>query len=179
MTAAVIEEPGVIRHVGSPTRPITIGEWNDQPSERLRLFADFAQHAGLKATLSEQIHVDVSIKFVAMVTVSAITALTRLPIRTLAATPESRQLMREGMEEIMAVAAAQRYTLPHGLPDIILEMADGFDPNWKTSMCNDLEAGKPIELEFTSGSVHRLGLELGVPTPIHAVFYRALKHFAS
>ena len=33
--------------------------------------------------------------------------------------------------------------LPHGLPDIMLEMADGFDPNWNTSMCNDLEAGKP------------------------------------
>jgi 2-dehydropantoate 2-reductase len=45
---------------------------------------------------------------------------------------------------------------------------------FRSSMSEDLERGKPLELEWLSGKVHRLGLQYGVPTPGHTTVYRAL-----
>ena len=46
-------------------------------------------------------------------------------------------------------------------------------------MCNDLEAGKVIEIESSSAALHRLGDQLGVPTPTHTFAYRTLKYDGS
>ena len=177
MTPAVIEKPGVIRHIG-PTRAITIGEWNGAQTKRLQQFADLCSRAGLDVTMSEHIHADVWTKFVAMATMSALACLTRLPIRKLVDTTETRELADEGMGEIIALAAAHGVKLPAVLKSKIFSIAEAFDPAWKTSMCNDLEAGKPIEIDSLSGAIHRLGLAHGVPTPFHSVAYKALKPYA-
>ena len=83
------------------------------------------------------------------------------------------------MEEVIAVAAARGVQVPADAPSKIFAFTEQLDPTWKTSMCNDLEAGKIIEVGSISGAVHRLGQELGVPTPVHSVAYRALMPFAS
>ena len=58
-------------------------------------------------------------------------------------------------------------------------METKFDPNAKNSMLIDLEAGRPLEHEWISGEIVRLGRELGVPTPFHEFAYAILKPFAS
>jgi 2-dehydropantoate 2-reductase len=177
MIAAVIEAPGVIRHV-SAGGPFTVAEWNGQQSGRVdALRAAFTQ-AGLDLRINEDAHVAIWSKFVAMASMSAITCLTRLPLRTLASIPETRELALEAMDEVIAVAKARGVTVPPDVPSKLLTVIENVDPSWKTSMCNDLEAGKVIEVESLSGSLHRLGQDLGVPTPVHSVAYRALKPFA-
>lgn len=176
MIAAVIEAPGFIRHVGSGNQ-FTIGEWNGERSARAQAFCDVAVNAGLNVTLSDHAHVDVWSKFVAMATFSALTSLTRLPVRTIISIPETRQLALDSMAEVIAVAEARGVRVPGDVPAKILGVVETLDPTWKTSMCNDLEAGKVIEADSISGAVHRLGQELGVPTPVHTVAYRALKYF--
>jgi len=113
-----------------------------------------------------------------MGSMSAITCLTRLPLRTLVSIPETRELALEAMEEVIAVAKARGVTVPPDVPSKILAAIANIDPSWKTSMCNDLEAGKAIEVETLSGSLHLLGQDLDVPTPVHSVAYRALKPYA-
>ena len=177
MTPAAIEKPGVIRHVGA-TRPITIGEWNGKKSDRLNDFADMCQRAGLDVTLSDNIHRDIWWKFVAMATMSALTCLTRLPVREIVATTETRELADQSMDEIIALAAARGVELPADIKPRIFAIAESFDPDWKTSTCNDLEAGKPIEVDSLAGAIHRLGLDVGVPTPLQTVAYKALIPYA-
>ena len=175
---ARIEAPGVIRHVGTG-RPITIGEWNGDRSERLMAFGDLCGKAGLDVTISEDIHVAVWSKFVAMATFSALTCLTRLPVRSIVGNPETRQLAIDSMNEVIAVASARGVGLPSETVSNILSFVETIDTSWKTSMCNDLEAGKVIEVDSISGVLHRLGIELGIATPVHTVSYRALKPYAT
>ncbi len=177
MTPTMIEAPGVIRHVGTGNQ-FTIGEWNGDKTTRAEAFREVSADAGLEVTISDKIHIDVWSKFVAMATFSAITSLTRLPVRTIVSVPETRQLAVDSMDEVIAVAKARGITLPSDITSNILAAVEKIDPAWKTSMCNDLEAGKVIEVDSISGFLHRLGEELGVPTPVHSVAYRALKPYA-
>ena len=67
-------------------------------------------------------------------------------------------------------------------PDVVeatLALQERIDPNAKNSMLLDLEAGKPLEHEWISGEIIRLGQKFGVPTPFHEVAYAALKPFAA
>jgi len=143
MTAARIEEPGIIRHVGTGNQ-FTIGEWNGEQSERLKGFCDAAMRASLVVNVSKNIHVDVWSKLVAFASFAAITSLTRLPVRACATTPETRELVLEAMNEVTAVAKARAIDLRSDIAAKILASAETVEPNWKTSMCNDLEAGKPV-----------------------------------
>lgn len=177
MAPAMIEAPGVIRHVGT-ARPITIGDWHGGSSQRLRAFADLSERAGLDVTISENIHVEVWTKFVGMATFSALTCLTRLPVRTISRNPDTRQLAVQSMNEVIAIANARGITVPADMPSKLLSVTENFDPSWKTSMCNDLEAGKPIEVDSISGAIHRLGNELGIPTPVHSVACQALSPYS-
>ena len=129
--------------------------------------------------MSDDIHTVVWTKFVAFVTFSALTSLTRLPLRTIGATPETLQLAIDAMAEVIALAEAQGIEIPAQIYDDTKAFVQNVDPTWKSSMTNDLEAGRAIESDSISGSVHRLGQELRVPTPINTVFYRALKPFAA
>jgi 2-dehydropantoate 2-reductase len=176
MMAATIEAPGVVRHFGTNNQ-LRIGEWDGGRTERAEAFREACAGAGLEVTISDDIHADVWSKFVAMATMSAVTCLTRLPVRTIVGIPETRQLVVDSMKEVMAVARARGVTLPADLPEKILGFVGTVDPTWKTSMCNDLEAGKVIELDTISGAIDRLGRQLGVPTPVQSVAYRALKYY--
>ena len=178
MTAARIEEPGTVRHVGTGNQ-FTIGEWNGEQSERLKAFCDAAMRASLVVNVSKNIDVDVWSKLVAFASFAAITSLTRLPVRACATKPATRELVLEAMNEVIAVAKARAIDLPSDIAAKILAFAETVEPNWKTSMCNDLEAGKVIEIESSSGALHRFGRELGVPTPVHTFAYRVLKCYAS
>ena len=59
-----------------------------------------------------------------------------------------------------------------------IKLAEAFPPDVKASLLQDLEAGKRLEVAYLSGTVSRMGAELGVPTPVHSTIYAALKPFA-
>ena len=76
------------------------------------------------------------------------------------------------------MARARGVVVPVDIKMKILGFVETLDPSWKTSMCNDLESSKRIEIKSISGTLHRLGQELGVPTPVQSIAYRALKHYS-
>jgi 2-dehydropantoate 2-reductase len=77
-------------------------------------------------------------------------------------------------DEGMAVAAAAGHPLDGAFKERVIARWQILPSETRSSMANDLAQGKPLELEWLSGRMHRLGIELGVPTPGHTAVYRAL-----
>ena len=73
--------------------------------------------------------------------------------------------------------SAKGIALPDDAIDRILDFVGHAPPAMKASMALDLERGNRLELPWLGGKVVALGRELGVPTPIHTMFYALLKPY--
>lgn len=163
--AAVIEEPGVIRHTALDR--LIFGELNGARSPRLEDFLAACLGAGFEAMLSEHIEVDLWSKFARLSVFSGMTAVTRAPVGVLRSDPELLAMVESACQEALAVGRARGVLLPDAVLHEILAMVHGLPHEAKSSMLEDLERGKRLELPWLSGAVVRLGKEVGVPTPIH------------
>jgi 2-dehydropantoate 2-reductase len=172
--AAVIEEPGVIRHTGTMARYI-IGELSGRRSARVQAFADALRTAGVEHTVSDDVRRDIWQKMVFLSTFSGVTALIRLPIGPIRSNPETFALLRECLNEAIAVARAKDAGIGEDHMDRALVFLDGLPDQMKSSMLQDLERGRRLELPWLSGAIVRMGRELGIDTPTHAFIVTALK----
>jgi 2-dehydropantoate 2-reductase len=84
-------------------------------------------------------------------------------------------MLRDGLREALVVAHAKNIALPGDFVERTLERCDRLPYEMKSSMLQDLERGRRLELPWLSGAIVRLGQELGVPTPTHAFITTALK----
>jgi 2-dehydropantoate 2-reductase len=171
--AAVISEPGVIRHTSLDA--LIVGELDGRRSERLDRFAELCLGAGFSARVSDHIEVDLWSKFSRLSVFSGMTAVTRAPLGVLRSDPELFAMLQAACEETIGVGRARGIDLPDSLMDEIREMVHSLPHHAKASMLEDLERGRPLELPWLSGGVVRLGIEAGVPTPIHAFIATVLK----
>jgi 2-dehydropantoate 2-reductase len=172
--AAVIAEPGVIRHTGTMAELI-FGELDGRASTRVAALAAALEAAGVKHTASDDIQCEIWDKMVFLSTFAGLTSLMRLPIGPIRSDPETRRLLRDGLAEAFAVARAAGIGLPDDLVDRQLEHADRLPHEMKSSMLQDLEGGRRLELAWLSGTIARMGHDLGVATPTHALITAALK----
>jgi 2-dehydropantoate 2-reductase len=172
--ASVIAEPGVIRHTGTMAR-FVLGELNGDDSERIGALADALGTAGVDHEISPDIQRDIWDKMVFLATFAGVTALMRLPIGPIREDPDTRAMLRAGLHEAHAVARAEGIGLPDDFVERTLARCDGLPYEMKSSMLQDLERGRRLELPWLSGTIVRMGQELGVPTPTHALITTALK----
>jgi 2-dehydropantoate 2-reductase len=163
--AAVVAEPGVIRHTAN--NRLLFGELDGTRSKRLEALLDACRAGGIDATLSEQVEIDIWRKFVWLTVLSGVTAVTRLPIGAIRDDDDLIALCQAAMLEGMAVAHAKGMSLPLTVFDDLVPGLHRLPPQAKSSMLEDLERGRPLELPWLSGAVVRIGDELGVPTPTH------------
>lgn len=175
--AALIEEPGVIRHNGTMAS-LFFGELDGKPSPRAQAFHVACKIANVHAELSDDINRTIWEKFVRLVTLSAMTTLTRMPVGPIRSDPDTRALMQQVMQEVVAVAKAKGVELDAGMVDEQMSKVDGYPAAMVASMCGDLRRGNRLELPWLSGTVAKLGKELGVPTPANQFVYAALKLYA-
>lgn len=171
--AAVITEPGVIKHTALDR--LIFGELDGQVSDRLSRFKRACEGSGFDSTLSERIELDLWSKFSRLSVFSGMTAVTRSPIGPLRADPQLMEMVKAACEESIAVGRARGVPIPDSLMDEIVTMFHGMPPQSKSSMLEDLERGKRLELPWLSGAVVRLGAEAGVPTPIHQFIATVLR----
>jgi 2-dehydropantoate 2-reductase len=172
--AAVIAAPGVIRHTGTMAR-FLFGELDGARSERVAALSAALEAAGVDHQVSADIERDIWSKMVFLATFAGLTALIRLPIGRVRADPDTRALYQDGLAEALAVARARGIALPEDLVAQILARTDQLPFEMKSSLLNDLESGRHLELPWLSGAIIRMGDELGVPTPLHAFIAAALK----
>lgn len=171
LPAAEIESPGVIRHVEGLTFPI--GEPDGGPSARARRFAEAMTGAGFKCPISENIRHDIWVKLMGNVAFNPISALTQATLVDMAAHREVRGLATAVMKEVETVC--DRLDLPLSVSvERRLEGARRVGAH-KTSMLQDLEANRPLELECMVGAVLELAGILESPMPHTRALYGMTK----
>lgn len=171
--AATIAAPGVIAHTGV-LQKLVFGEYDGSHSARLEAFLQACQGAGIEAEISADIRKTIWEKFVMLVGLSATTAATRLPIGRVRSHPQSRRVLQQIMEEVVAVGLAQGVPLAPDFATDRLRFCDQLPAAMTSSMAHDLERGNPLEVRWLSGDVARRGAELGVPTPANALVHGIL-----
>jgi 2-dehydropantoate 2-reductase len=156
-----IVEPGVIRH--DEGNRVSLGEPDGTRSDRCRAIADSLIKAGLRAPITTRIRNEIWVKILGNVAFNPISALTGATLAAMARDPGVNGVVRCIMAEVEAVAAKLGLELPITI-DQRIAGAEKVGEH-KTSMLQDLEAGRPMELEAVVGAVVELGERLGVAMP--------------
>jgi 2-dehydropantoate 2-reductase len=171
--AAVVSEPGRIRHTAMGR--LVFGSLNGATPDVLVELRDTCLRAGLEAVLSESVQVDIWSKFVRLTAFSGMTALARCPIGPIRDDPALRAMLDTAVTESIAVARAGGISLPATLYDEIQAATDALPPIARSTMLEDLERGRRLELPWLSGAVVRIGNELGVNVPTHQMILALLR----
>jgi len=174
---ALIERPGVIAHhfLGR----IIFGELDGRRSPRAERLLRAFEGAGIAVELTTSVRRALWEKYVLICAVAGMTALTRCPIGVIRDTPECWRMLRAIVEEIVALAAAAKAGLAPGIVDQTMQTATAIAPGNFSSLYQDLNRSKRLELEALHGHAVRLGERFGVATPAVAAVYAALKPHAA
>lgn len=153
--------PGVVRHIWGRTFPL--GELDGARTPRIEALAAAFARAGLKAPISGHIRRDIWVKLMGNLAFNPISALTRATLAEMATDGGVRRLAQGIMEEALALCGVLGIEM-EVTPERRIEGARKVGAH-KTSMLQDLEAGKPLELECIVGAVLELAAKVGVPMP--------------
>lgn len=165
--AAVLDAPGVVRVVEG--RRFTLGEPDGSESERVTRISETFTRAGFKAPVTNDIRGEIWLKVWGNLSFNPISALTHATLVDLLRFPLTRQLSVDMMREAEAIAGKLGVTFRVGI-DKRIAGAEKVGAH-KTSMLQDVEAGRPLELEALVGAIVELGKLTGTPTPhIDAVY---------
>ena len=166
-----IPEPGVIRHTEG--NRISLGEPDGTRSDRIKQIAGLLIQAGLRAPVTTRIHHEIFVKLLGNGAFNPISALTRATLVRIVHDPHAAALVRSMMAEVEMVANKLGIELPVTI-DQRMAGAEKVGEH-KTSMLQDLEAGRPMELEPVVGSVVELGDRLGIAMPHTRSVYACAK----
>jgi 2-dehydropantoate 2-reductase len=172
--AAELVEPGVVRVIEG--NRFTIGELNGERSERIEALSAALIRAGFKAPVSKDIRSEIWIKLWGNLSFNPISALTHATLEDICRFPPSRALAAAMMAEAQAVAEKLGVQFKISL-DKRIAGAEAVGAH-KTSMLQDVEAGRAIEIEALVGSVVELGRITGTPTPSIDAIYAATRLLA-
>ncbi len=172
--ATEIVEPGVVRHTEGDR--ISLGEPDGSRSERVRSIAETLIRAGLRAPVTTRIRTEIWVKLLGNVAFNPVSALTGATLAQMTRDPEVLALVRNIMKETEAVGARIGLEIPISLDQRIAGAAKVGEH--KTSMLQDLEAHRPLELEAVVGAVLELGDRVGVPMPHTRAVYACTKLMA-
>jgi len=162
-------EPGRVKHLARGD--LTIGP----PSKVTTGLANLFVRAGISCGISDNIEGELWLKLLRNCALNAISALGHARYGQIAQDADAKQLMQDVVDEVLAVAHAAGVVLP-GVDDresgmaaameIATQMADAL-----SSTAQDLNRGRPTEIDALNGYISRRGAELGVPVPVnHALF---------
>jgi len=169
--AGEIASPGVIRHTEGNRFPL--GELDGSDSPRAEALARIFTNAGFKSFLLEDIRAEIWLKLLGNLSFNPISALTHATLVDICQYPPSRALAKTLMEEAQAVA--NRLGISLRVPiDKRIAGAESVGKH-KTSMLQDVEAGRSLELEAIMGAVLELGQLTGTPTPGIEAIYALVK----
>lgn len=167
-----IKGPGHLCHSGLEPF-LAFAESSGESSERTEQLWQACEQAGIAAEIPDNIQTALWEKFLFVVAFGGVGAITGAPIGVLRRLPETRQMLRQAMQEIAALASARDIAVPDGIVNTTLAFMDTLPEAGTTSLQRDLAEGRPSEIEAWNGAVVRLGREAGLGTPLHAVIYHS------
>jgi len=166
-TSAEIERPGVIRHTHGNRMPL--GEPDGGRSERALKLSKVMVAAGLKSPVRSKIRNEIWMKLWGNLSFNPVSVLTHATLETLATDPGCHTLLRDMMEEGRAVGEALGAEFAMDV-DARIKAAEAVGAH-RTSMLQDLDQGRPMEIDALVGAVTELGRLVGVPTPTIDLVY--------
>jgi len=169
-----ITSPGVIQHIEG--NRISIGEPDGSRSERCRRIAEALIASGLRCPITARLRHEIWVKVLGNASLNPVSALTRATIVQMVRDPGVCSVIRNIMQEVEAVS----HKLGMELPVSIDQRIAGAEKvgEHKTSMLQDLEAGRPMELEALVGAVVELGERVGLPMSCTRTVYNCTKLLA-
>jgi 2-dehydropantoate 2-reductase len=172
--SAACTAPGVVAHQRG--HGIIVGEPDGRLSERVRAVGDLLLQAGFEATLSTDIRKDIWYKLWGNLTMNPLSALTGATVDRLLDDPLVRTLCSDAMREAAEVGQHLGCDLAQSPDDrhAITRRLGAF----KTSMLQDAQAGRPLELDAIVGVVHEIAQRLALPTPNIAAVLGLTRLFA-
>jgi 2-dehydropantoate 2-reductase len=172
--AAEIEAPGVIRHIEGDR--FSLAEIDGTKSERVAQIAEAFTRAGFKAPVVTDVRAEIWLKLWGNLSFNPISALTHATLEDICRFAPTRALAAEMMREAQAVGEALGVRFRISL-DKRIAGAEAVGAH-KTSMLQDVESGRAIEIEALLGSVIELGEIAGVLTPHLRAVYALTKLLA-
>jgi 2-dehydropantoate 2-reductase len=169
--ATEIVAPGVIQHTEGYR--ISFGEPDGSRSERVKGIAEALIGAGFRCPITTRIRHEIWVKLLGNVAFNPISALTRGTLEEMVRDRDVSRLARDVMSETEAVAARLGIEIPITI-DQRMAGAEKVGAH-RTSMLQDYEAGRPMEIEAIVGAVVELGERLDVPMPATRAVYACVK----
>ena len=169
--ATEIAAPGVIHHTEG--NRITLGEPDGTRSDRIRVLAESLIASGFRCPVTTRIRQEIWVKVLGNASFNPVSALTRATLVQIARDPGTSSVIRSIMQEVEAVS----HKLGMELPVSIDQRIAGAEKvgEHKTSMLQDLEAGRPMELEALVGAVVELGERVGLAMIATRTVYNCTK----
>jgi len=163
--------PGVIQHTEG--NRISLGEPDGTRSERSHRIAEALIASGLRCPVTTRIRHEIWVKLLGNASLNPVSALTRATVAQMLRDPGVRFVIRTIMQEVEAVSRKLGMDLPVSI-DQRIAGAEKVGEH-KTSMLQDLEAGRPMELEALMGAVVELGERVELPMAHTRVLYNCVK----
>lgn len=148
---------------------------NDTVSPRIRAMEELFQKAGIPYRVERDMIRAIWVKFMCNVSENQSSAILGIPFGAWRDSENANAVREMAMWEVIRIANKKGIDL--GEDDVAQQRKIVKTvPYWnKTSMLQDLESGRPTEVEMFAGTVRKLGRELGVPTPVNDVFYYCIR----
>lgn len=156
-----IVEPGVVRHLAG--NRFMLGEPDGSASDRVSRLSQVFTSAGLKAPVRKRIRDDIWFKLLGNATFNPVSVLTGSTLEEICRDARGRALIRQMMAEAWEVGTRLGVKFSMDI-DKRIDAAEAVGAH-KTSMLQDFERGRPLELDALVASVSELGELVGSPTP--------------
>jgi 2-dehydropantoate 2-reductase len=171
--AAQVSEPGIIEH--SAGGRIVMGSFDRRNQELARNVAPTLANAKVSCDLSSDMPGVLWKKLAWNSPFCALSCLLRMTIGEILASNSLKELITGCVEEVREAAQCRGVELPQSTRQEVLSFSRSLE-DFKPSMLQDLEAGKPLEYEALNGIVIKTLQQAGKRAPINEIFYAALKY---
>jgi 2-dehydropantoate 2-reductase len=169
--AAAVTEPGVVKHVEGDRFPV--GELDGSESARVQKLHDLLVEAGFRSRVLDDIRSEIWLKAWGNLSFNPISALTHATLEDICTFPETRELAATMMGEAQVIGEKLGVHFRHTIEKRI----DGAQSvgKHKTSMLQDVEAGRSLETEALIGAILEMGKLVEVSSPAIEAIYACVK----
>jgi 2-dehydropantoate 2-reductase len=174
--ASTIREPGVVAHTGTMAR-LVVGAFPGGDAAAAEGFRAACAAAGVQCDVSPDVRRALWEKFCMLAAMSGCTSLARQPVGVIRSDPDLRATFEAAVREAWAIGRAREVALADDYPAKQLAFLDGLPAEMRSSMLNDLVAGNRLEAPWLSGAVARMAAQGGLPAPVSATLYAAVKPY--
>jgi len=166
---------GTVVKFSNSGRIVFGSEKGSKENSKVEAVKELFDRSGISYVVPDDITREQWWKFMMNVGINQVSAILRAPYGVFHDTVEAQELLRMASMEVLAIAEKKGIQLTDNDIKEHLEVFRKLSPAGKTSMFQDVEAGRKTEVEIFSGAVIDLGKQYGIPTPVNDILFRMIR----